>query len=323
MRAPIIAGALALLSTAAFATGPAAVKAIPGVVAEGAKIEVVAATLEGMDGIVGTADGGVIYAQEHTSRVRKVAADGADTVVASDTHGAGSLGMDRQGRIYAVERTCTDPGVKDDKPCNDPTKIGIVAPAPKVLADRLADGKPIPRPADLVVDDRGGAFVAARGVYHVAADGKVSTIEDQDIASNGIALSPDGRTLYVTNGKEIVAFDVKPDWTGSGRRVFSDLSGDANADGMAVDAAGRVYATGLKGVHVLAPDGKELGLIPTAHRPTSLAFGGAGRKTLFIVEVDAVGPDGQALAAQAAQPNGGRTLYRLPMLAAGLAGRPK
>ena len=281
----------------------APVAAIPGVVAEGSRLERVVATQEGMDGIVGVSDGSVLYAQEHTSTVHRVDADGRDTVSVTGAHGAGSLGMDSRGQIYAVQRTCTDPGLKL-----------------ATLADRLPDGRPLPRPADLVVDNRGGAFVAMSGVYHVGPGQPVAAIADGDIRANGIALSPDGRTLYVTNTNEIVAFDVAADGSGSNRRVFAPL-GEGAADGLAVDAAGRLYACAAAGVHVLSPDGKPLGVIPTARRPTSLAFGGKDRSLLYVVLVGAEAADGGV--GEGAAPNGGRTLYKLPMLARGFAGRPK
>ena len=298
----------------------APVAAIPGVVAEGSRLERVVATQEGMDGIVGVSDGSVLYAQEHTSTVHRVDADGRDTVSVTGAHGAGSLGMDSRGQIYAVQRTCTDPGLKLATPCAEPPMVGIVAPHQATLADRLPDGRPLPRPADLVVDNRGGAFVAMSGVYHVGPGQPVAAIADGDIRANGIALSPDGRTLYVTNTNEIVAIDVAADGSGSNRRVFAPL-GEGAADGLAVDAAGRLYACAAAGVHVLSPDGKPLGVIPTARRPTSLAFGGKDRSLLYVVLVGAEAADGGV--GEGAAPNGGRTHYKLPMLARGFAGRPK
>ncbi len=85
------------------------VTAIPGVVAAGAKWEIVWADFETADGIVGTADGGVLFAQEQTDTIRKLAPDGKEYIVVSPTRGAGSVSLDAQGRLFAVERTCTEP----------------------------------------------------------------------------------------------------------------------------------------------------------------------------------------------------------------------
>jgi gluconolactonase len=136
-------------------------------------------------------------------------------------------------------------------------------------------------------------------------------------------LSPDGRTLYVTNDTDIQAFDVAADGRTANRRTFAGLGGDRGGDGMAIDADGRLYVTASAGIHVLAPDGRQLGVIPTPRRPISLAFSGPGKRTLYVVETGAVGPDGRAWTTPEGVRNNAKTLYTLPMLAAGFPGRPK
>src|SRR5712671_5740117 len=72
----------------------AAVTAIPGVVAAGAKWDLIWADFKTADGIVGTADGGVMFAQEQTDTIRKLAPDGKEYTVIPDTRGAGSISID-------------------------------------------------------------------------------------------------------------------------------------------------------------------------------------------------------------------------------------
>src|SRR5438067_155291 len=94
-------------STLALAQGPAperlprdvTVAAIPGVVAAGAPWQLVWQGVDNADGIVGTEDGGLLFAQEQPSRVRKLATNGKDSVFLENTHGAGALAIDAQGRI--------------------------------------------------------------------------------------------------------------------------------------------------------------------------------------------------------------------------------
>ena len=100
-------------------------------------------------------------------------------------------------------------------------------------------------------------------MYYVNAHGAVSTVADQDIRPNGLMLSANGKTLYVTNVTSVLAFDVSPDGSTRNRHEFGAIAGDTGADGMAIDAAGRLYVTASTGVHVLGPDGAHLGLIPT------------------------------------------------------------
>src|SRR6185295_11901514 len=246
---------------------PATVTEIPGVNGANAKWELIWADFKTADGIVGTPDGGVIFAQEQSDTIRKLDANNREFVYLTDTHGAGSVSLDAQGRLYAVQRTCTDPGRPFSASCAELTRVMQLAPEQKLLANSFADGKPLGRLNDLIADGKGGAYFTVGGAYYVNAQGVVSVVADQDIRSNGIMLSPDGKTLYVTNVTNVLAFSVQSDGTTRNRRDFGDLAGDTGGDGMAIDSTGRLYVTASQGVHVLAPDGKHLGLIPTPRAP--------------------------------------------------------
>jgi gluconolactonase len=295
---------------------------IPGVVAAGAEWQRIWADFETADGIVGTADGGLLFAQEQTDTVRKLGADGTEHVYMR-AYGVGSVSLDAQGRLFAVERTCTEPLNPELAGCQELTRVAQLAPERRVLANSFADGRPLGRLNDLIADGNGGAFFTVGGAFHVSPAGVVSTVADQDLRSNGIMLSPDGRTLYVTNVTEVLAFDVRADGTTANRRVFGALAGDDGGDGMAVDAEGRLYVTGNAGVHVLSPRGEHLGMIPTPRRPITVAFSGPQKKTLYATQVGAVGPDGKAWATPEGIRNTAMTIYTLQMLAAGYGGRPK
>ena len=299
------------------------VTAIPGVVAAGTKWEIVWADFETADGINGTPDGGVIFAQEQTDTIRKLDAAGKEFTIVPDTRGAGSVSLDAQGRLYAVERTCTEPLNSQLPGCNEPTRIVQYLPERRVLAMAFANGTPLGRLNDLIADGKGGIYFTVGGAFYMNPAGVVSTVADQDIRSNGIMLSPDGRTLYVTNNMNVLAFDVRGDGTTANRRDFGALDGDEGGDGMAVDSEGRLYVTGSRGVHVLSPRGEHLGLIPTPRRPISVAFSGPDKKTLYAPMSGAVGPDGKAWTTPETIRNTAMTIYRLPMLSQGYKGRPK
>lgn len=299
------------------------VTAIPGVVAAGAKWELFWADFVTADGIVGTPDGGVIFAQEQTDTVRKLDFDGTEHVVIAHTHGGGSVSMDAQGRIFGVERTCTEPLNKDLAGCNELTMVTQLYPERKVLANSFPDGRTLGRPNDLITDGKGGAYFTSGGLFYVPAGGVVSTIEDKNLRSNGLMLSPDGKTLYVTNNTEVLAFDVHNDGSAGNRHVFASLAGDNGGDGMAIDSEGRLYVTAASGVHVFSPRGEHLGLIPTPRRPITLAFSGPDKKTLFVPQMGAVGPNGKAWETPKGIRNTAMTIYRIDMLAQGYKGRPK
>ena len=124
------------------------------------------------------------------------------------------------------------------------------------------------------------------GVYRLDPDGAVTLLVDDLTRPNGVALSPDGRTLYVANSDPAWAvwraYPVNADGSlGEGRLLFdaTDLIGETNPgnpDGMTVDADGNVYATGPGGVHVFSAAGEHLGTIRTEGPTANVAFGDDG-----------------------------------------------
>jgi gluconolactonase len=293
---------------------------IPGVIAAGSQWTLAWQGTDNADGIVGTADGGLLFAQEQPSRISKL--DGKDkvSVYLENTHGAGALTVDSRGRILAAERTCTDPGGQPAK-CTEPTAVGELAPERKVLADNIG-GKSLGRLNDLIADKKGGVYFNGAATYYLNPAGQVSAI-GENIRTNGITLSRDEKTLYVTNGMEIVAFDVQPDGTVRNQRALGKLEAGGVGDGMAVDNSGRIYITSGPGVQVLSPEGKYLGLIPTPRSVISAAFSGIGKKTLYVVGSGALGPDGKEFQTPAGVRNNAKSIYKIGMVAAGFDGRVK
>jgi gluconolactonase len=296
------------------------VTAIAGVVADGAMWKVAWQGTDNADGIVGTADGGLLFAQEQPRRISKLDARDRVTVAVAETHGVGSIAVDSKGRILAVERTCTDPGGRPDQ-CTESPAVSVLTPARSILADRF-EGKPLGRLNDLVVDRQGTVYFTVGGAYYVGANGTVKSL-GENIRANGIMLSRDEKIVYVTNGSAILAFDILPDGSVTNRRDFATLDAGGNGDGMAIDNDGRLYVTSPPGVQVFAVDGKYLGLIPTPRSAISVAFSGPRKQTLYIVGSGARGADGQEFKTADGVRNNAKTIYRLPMVAAGFTGRAK
>jgi gluconolactonase len=300
------------------------VTAIPGVVEAGAKWTQVWQGDATADGILGTDDGGLLMAQEQTNHINKLDKNGKSSVFLSNPHGPGAVAIGTKGRILVVERTCTDPGghlgMKPED-CKEPTGVSVLTPERKVLADNVG-GKPLGRVNDLVADKKGGAYFTSGGLFYLSPTGQVNSF-GENLRTNGIMLSPDEKTLYVTNGPVIAAFDVQPDGSVKNQREFGKLEGGGNGDGMAVDAAGRLYVTTGPGIQVLGPDGKYLGLIPTPRNPISTAFSGPGKKTLCIACLGAKGPDGQEVRTPEGVRNVAMTVYTIPLLSQGFKGRAK
>ena len=293
--------------------------AIPGVIDAGAKWSLVWQGNENADGIVGTGDGGLLFAQEQTNHVNKLDRNGKFSVFLS-AHGPGAVTVGPKNRIIVVERTCTDPGGMPDQ-CNEPTGIAALTPTRMVLADSFA-GKGLGRVNDLVADKKGGVYFTSGGVFYIKPRGEVIGI-GENLRPNGIMLSRNEKTLYITNGPAIMAFDVQPDGSVKNEREFGKLDA-GSGDGMTLDAEGLIYDTDqTAGIEVLSPAGKHLGTIPTPRSPISVAFSGPGKKTLYVACLGALGPDGKEVTTRAGVRNTAMTVYKIQMVAQGFKGRAK
>ena len=295
---------------------------IPGVIDAAARWELVWSDTASADGIVGDATG-VYFAQEQTDRVVFLDNEHREHTLLEDVYGVGSVSLDSSGRLFAVERTCTEPLNPELAGCNVLTRVVQLLPERRVLANRFADGRPLGRLNDLIADGSGGAWFTAGGLYHASAGGRVTVIAEGDLRTNGLMLSANGRVLFVTNDTEVLAFDVGSDGAARNRRVFAALAGDNGGDGIALDDDGRLYVTAATGVHVLADDGEHVGLIPTPRRPITAAFAGADKTWLYVPQIGAVGPDGRAFATPEGVRNIAMSIYRIRLLTPGLGSRPK
>ncbi len=296
------------------------VPTIAGVVAGDAAWETVWTGPMTADGMSVSPEGMLLFAQEQSNAIWKMWPDGRTFVEYPYVLGAGAVSVDSSGRVLAVERGCTDPGL-NALTCSQPSRVVELGTTRRVIAETFADGSTLGRLNDLHADGRGGAWVTQGELYHVAGDGTVTMTADVAAFSNGLATSPDGRTLYVTDRTNVIAVDLDEDLLPSNQRVFATLSRDTagfGGDGMAVDAEGRVYVTGDAGVYVFAPDGRELGVIPAPRRTITLAFAGPERNQLYVGAMGASVPSGQAWATPEGVRNVAMTIYRLDMLASGL-----
>jgi gluconolactonase len=141
------------------------------------------------------------------------------------------------------------------------------------------------------LDDDPKKEIPFNGVYRVAPSGSVTLMTKEMTFPNGIAFSPDEKTLYVANSdpkKPVwMAFPVRTDGTLGDGRIFFDASSFAAQgkkglpDGMKVDRDGNVFATGPGGVLIFSPDGKHLGTLNTGEATANCAWGDDG-STLYI-----------------------------------------
>ena len=125
------------------------------------------------------------------------------------------------------------------------------------------------------------------GVFKLT-NGKLQVLVKDMTRPNGLAFSPDEKTLYVANSDENyriwMRFDVNADGTVRNGRVFADVSAEPEEglpDGMKIDSLGNIWATGPGGIWVFTPAGQHIATIKPPEQPANCAWGEDG-KTLFM-----------------------------------------
>jgi sugar lactone lactonase YvrE len=256
------------------------------------------------DGIVGTDDGGLLLAQNDSSAILKLDKNGKPSVAYSDTHTGGSVTINPKGAMFVAER-----GLHQ--------RVEQILPERKVFAD-MFNGEPLDCIGgvinDIVSDSKGGVYFTMGQLFYVNPQGMV-TKQSENLTTNGLALSPDEKTMYVTNGGTVAAFDVQKDGSLTNQREFVKLTA-GGGDGSTIDSKGRLYVTSGAGVEVIDPTGKHLGVIPTPRGVITVAFGGKNKKTLYILARGGTTSKGEELANVA-------QVWTIPMEAQGFKGRAK
>jgi gluconolactonase len=286
---------------------PPASTAIPGVIAAGQTWKVVW-QWEGnnADGIIAGDDGTMLFANNDASNVMKLdPVTGLASIIHTETNTGGALSRSRNGALFLASRGLN-------------AGILQLEPQRKSFASTFR-GEPLDCAGgvvnDLVADARGGVYlsITGGGLFYANPKGVVSQYGEGVAAANGIILSPDEKTLYVTNGGVVIAFDVGPDGALTRQREFGKLRGGQGGDGSAVDAQGRLYVATGASVDVFTPAGEFLGSIIGPQGLHGTAFGGRDKKTLFAIVF--YGTWGTSSARN--------RVIAIPMIAEGYKGRAK
>ena len=208
---------------------------------------------------------------------------GADKSVFRTPSGkSNGLTLDKQGRLIACEQT--------NRRVTRTEADGTIT----VLADKYLDRK-LNSPNDVVMRSDGTIFftdppyglegreaeLPFSGVYAIAPDGKLTLLSVYFNHPNGLAFSPDEKTLYVSDsgGGFIEAFDVQKDGALKNARTFATNVGP---DGMKMDEEGRLWTSARDGIRVYAPSGELVQTIHFPEQPANCAFGDEDGKTLYV-----------------------------------------
>jgi gluconolactonase len=283
------------------------------------KIREIATGLQFPEGPIAMDDGSIVLVEIARGTLSRVTADGQIQVVANLGGGPNGAAIGPDGAVYV----CNNGGFQFVK-----TSHGLLVPVGQAAdysggriervnlatgrAERLyesVEGLPLRGPNDIVFDSHGGFYFTDLGktratemdrggiFYGQPGGGAASVVARPVMTPNGIALSPDGNTLYYaeTDGARVWAFDLTgpgqfkrtPQLSPHGGRMVAASPGGHYQyfDSMAVDAFGNLCVATLMhgGISVISPDGRMCSHVPLPDPiTTNICFGGINRRTAFI-----------------------------------------
>jgi len=261
------------------------------------------------------ADGTVYFSDIFNNRILRFDPEARRTTVFRQPSGrSNGLLFDAGGRLLA----CEGNEFGDNDGHRRVTRTDLTTGQVEVLTDRF-EGRRYNAPNDIAAMSSGLIFftdpcygdrttmeLTHDSVYRINLDGTVSRVLTQPEIErpNGIAISPDERTLYLVDScpvvggsRKIRAFDLSETGELSHPRVVFDFAPGRGGDGMAVDQQGHLYvAAGISrprgphestdvppGIYIISPDGTLQGRIPIPEDVlTNVTFGGPDLKTLYI-----------------------------------------
>ncbi|HVR74028.1 MAG TPA: SMP-30/gluconolactonase/LRE family protein [Planctomycetota bacterium] len=300
----------------------------PGLVEPGSSVRP-AAVIAFTEGPAVAPDGSVYFSDIQNDRILRLDPSGDLSLFREEAGRANGNFFDAEGRLVTCEGAEFGPGGR-----RRITRTDLRSGEVTVLADRF-EGKRFNSPNDLVIDSRGriyftdplywrsdGRELDVEAVYLLLPSGEVRRILSQPEVEkpNGLALTPDEKTLYVVDSnpepggnRKVWAFGISESGAATGRRLIYDFGAGRGGDGMRLDVEGNLWiAAGINvargragetldvpaGIYVVSPAGDLLGRIPIPEDTvTNLTFGPPGRRTLYVTA--------------------GRNLYRLPISVAG------
>jgi gluconolactonase len=305
-----------LMAFAAFA----ATAAMAQVFAPGAKLEKIYGGGHLTEGVAVAPDGTVFFSDitfttetgMQAGHILRYDPKSGKTVVYRSPSGmSNGLKFDAQGGMVAAEGA--------DFGGRRITRTDLATGKSVILAG-LFEGKPFNSPNDIAIDVQGRIYFSdprylghepieqpVMAVYRLDPDGKVHRIITDASKPNGVAISPDQKTLYVVTNDdgllgfdrlpkgtaalkgrmELAAYDLHADGSATFRRRLVNYAPEDGPDGLVCDAAGNLFTAVRNekrfGISVYSPGGEELAHLPTPERPTNVGFGrGSEATTLYI-----------------------------------------
>jgi sugar lactone lactonase YvrE/enterochelin esterase-like enzyme len=234
------------------------------------------------EGPAADASGNVFFCDLYDSKIYKIDADGKVSLFAANTQGANGLVVGTDGRLYAaqsVSKRVVAYNVADAKE--------------EVIAEDVEGN-------DLEVNAAGGIYVTESNrhrITYISPKREKRVVDTGLNFPNGLVLTPDQGQLVVADMKtrNLFAFRVEPDGSLTNKQPYFTLAApagatDASANGVAVDAEGRVYSTSSIGVQVCDAAGRVNAILRSPQHvwPSNVCFGGKNLDTLYVTCGDKV-----------------------------------
>ena len=271
-----------------------------------ARIERVATGFDFIEGPAWAPDGTLLFSDPNVNVIHRLEPEGRLSIFRSHSGysgvdigryhqpGSNGLAIDAEGRVIVCEH--------GRRRVIRIERNGMVTP----LAERW-EGHRLNSPNDVIVGADGAIWFSdppfglpaafddpAReldfsGIYRIAPDGTLSLVSRELTGPNGLALSPDGQSLYASNWdnerRVVLRWPVLADGSVGPPETFVDLTSmqsDEALDGLEVDLEGNVYVSAPDGVRIYSPEARHLGTIHVAERPANMEWGDDDRRTLYL-----------------------------------------
>ena len=265
-------------------------------IAADAKVTKLAGGFKFTEGATTAANGDVYFIDQDNNRIHKWSiTDNKVSIFLEPSNRANGQYFDSKGTLVSC--------------CDEKNELWSIAPDGShtvLISSAGFEGHPLDGPNDVWIRPDGGLYVTdpcyirswwdpsvkrpaqpVRAVYYLSPDHQELKRVAQDFAMpNGIAGTPDGKTLYVADidGNKTFGFDIQPDGSLTNRRLICNLG----SDGMTIDNQGHLYMSaasrglnqGLSVVEIST--GKLVGFVPMPEQPANMAFGGKNHDTLYL-----------------------------------------
>lgn len=285
----------ALLATAVLAAQTALAE---GFLEPGAKVTKAIGGCRFTEGPAVDAQGNLFFSDGPNDRIMKRAPDGTVSIFRQPCGATNGMEFDLEGRLVM----CQSAGTKGKRRVARIDRDG----AETALAETF-EGHRLNAPNDLTIDNQGRIYFTdiaapvgdkqpelASGVYRIDSPGKFVRVIDNLARPNGIVITPDNQTLYVSDRgtQKLHRYKVAGDGSLTPDGILYDFSPDRGVDGMTLDVDGNVVAAAgqnkTTGLFVVSPEGKLLQHTPLPEFATNVAFAGSDYRDLFMTATTSV-----------------------------------